>query len=174
MPALTRASRHNALTYLLRQGWQLLLGAPPARLRLHWPCLLNPRRATEMGITIPRLSWDWGAPAQGHTCAPAECPCLSVSLSFPVPHCRPLPSSGSGCPEGQQPTAHAHLPSSASYWQSPPGPLAPRLPQGLCSPASQCLGAPRRQFICNALAGFPRASEKRLPVPGAGNTSERN
>ena len=103
--------------------------------------------------------------------APADAPGhLSVSGVQWVPW-RPLPSPDSGCSEGRRPTAHANVPTPAS--SAPCGPPVPSPPPGPLLSGEPVAGNPTRQFICSTLAGLPRASEKRFPASGAGDTSER-
>ena len=55
---------------------------------------------------------------------------------------------------------------------APCGPHGPWPPPGPLLSGEPVTGNPTRQFICSTLAWLPRASEKTLLVPGAGNTSE--
>lgn len=125
-----------------------------------------------MRITILWLSSDRGALAQGHSVLLQTPPVICLSQRFSGSPGGPFPAQTLDALRGGGPPLMPMCPLQRRASSAPCGPPSPHLPQGLCSLASQPLGTPPGSSSAALWPGFP-ASEKRFPVSGAGDTSER-
>lgn len=126
-----------------------------------------------MRITIPWLSSDRGALAQGHSVLLQMPPVICLSQGFSGSPGGPFPAQTLDALRGGGPPLMPMCPLQRPASSAPCGPPVPSPPPGPLLSGEPVAGNPTRQFICSTLAGLPRASEKRFPASGAGDTSER-